>query len=45
MTDAVDVISFSIVGSIVALEYGLNIFGVILVAFCNGVGGGILRDV
>lgn len=45
MTDAVDVISFSIVGSIVALQYDFNIFGVILVAFCNGVGGGILRDV
>lgn len=45
VTDAVDVISFSIVGSIVALEYGFNIFGVIFVAFCNGVGGGIMRDV
>ncbi|AII14867.1 hypothetical membrane protein (UPF0126 domain) [Campylobacter iguaniorum] len=45
MTDAVDVISFSIVGAIVSIEYGLNIFGVILVAFFNGVGGGILRDV
>ncbi|EAI5647654.1 trimeric intracellular cation channel family protein [Campylobacter fetus] len=45
MTDAVDVISFSIVGAIVSLEYGLNVFGVVMVAFCNGVGGGILRDV
>ncbi len=44
-TDAIDVISFSIVGAMVASEFGLNIFGVILVAFANGVGGGILRDV
>lgn len=44
-TDAVDVISFSIVGSIVALQFEFNVFGVVLVAFCNGVGGGILRDV
>lgn len=44
-TDAIDVICFSIVGSIVAIQYDFNIFGVILVAFSNGVGGGILRDV
>ena len=44
MTDAVDVVSFSIVGAIVSLEFGLNIFGVIMVAFFNGVGGGIIRD-
>lgn len=44
-TDAIDVICFSIVGSMVSLEYGLNIFGVIMVAFINGVGGGIFRDI
>lgn len=43
-TDAVDVVSFSIVGAMVAIEYGYNIYGVILVALANGVGGGILRD-
>lgn len=45
LTDAIDVVSFSIVGAMVALQFEYNIFGVILVAFCNGVGGGILRDV
>lgn len=45
MTDAIDVISFSIVGAMVALQFDYNVFGVVLVAFCNGVGGGILRDV
>ena len=44
-TDAIDVVSFSIVGAVVALGFGLNIFGVVLIAFVNGVGGGILRDV
>lgn len=45
LTDAIDVISFSIVGAMIACEFGLNIFGAVMVAFCNGVGGGILRDV
>lgn len=44
-TDAIDVMAFSIVGSIVALEYDYNIFGVVAVGFINGVGGGILRDI
>lgn len=44
-TDAIDVIAFSIVGSMIAIEYGYNVFGVIMVAFCNGVGGGIFRDI
>lgn len=44
-TDAIGVVSFSIVGAMIACEFGLNIFGVILIAFANGVGGGILRDV
>ncbi|PSM53036.1 UPF0126 domain-containing membrane protein [Campylobacter blaseri] len=44
-TDAIDIVSFSIVGSIIALEYNLNIFGVAMIALCNGVGGGILRDI
>ena len=45
LTDAIDVVSFSIVGAMVALSYNHNVFGVVLIAFCNGVGGGILRDV
>ena len=44
MSDAIDIVSFSIVGSMVALEYGYNIFGVLLIALANGVGGGIFRD-
>lgn len=45
LTDAIDMASFSIVGAVVATAYDLNVFGVVLVAFTNGVGGGILRDI
>lgn len=44
-TDAFGIASFSIVGAIVALEYNFNFFGVTMLALCNGVGGGILRDI
>lgn len=44
-TDAFGIASFSIVGAIVAIEYGYNFFGVTMLALCNGVGGGILRDI
>lgn len=43
--DAIDVICFSIVGAMVAIEYDYNLFGVAFIAFFNGVGGGILRDI
>ena len=43
--DAIDGICFSIVGAMVAIEYSYNIFGVMMIAFFNGVGGGILRDI
>ncbi|AQW81727.1 trimeric intracellular cation channel family protein [Campylobacter pinnipediorum] len=43
--DAIDVICFSIVGAMVAIEHDYNIFGVAFIAFFNGVGGGILRDI
>lgn len=44
LTDAIDVVSFSIVGAMVAIEFECNIYGVLLTAMANGVGGGILRD-
>lgn len=44
-TDAVDIVSFTIVGSIIALQYNYNVFGVVMIGLCNGVGGGILRDI
>lgn len=45
LTDAIDMVSFSLVGAVVAVQFGLNVFGVVLLAFTNGVGGGILRDI
>lgn len=44
-TDAIDVVAFSIVGSIVAIEYNYNVFGVVAIGFINGVCGGLLRDI
>lgn len=43
--DAIDMVIFSIVGAMIACEYGYNVFGAAMMAFCNGVGGGILRDI
>ena len=34
-TDAVDLVSFSIVGAIVALQFGYNVFGVVILALFN----------
>lgn len=45
ISDAIGVVCFSIVGSIVALEKNQNIYGAVIIGFLNGVGGGILRDV
>jgi len=43
--DAIGLISFSITGSLVALESGYNLFGVIFLGFITAVGGGIIRDI
>lgn len=43
--DAIGLVAFSIAGTLVALHSDLNIFGIILLAFITGVGGGIIRDV
>jgi len=43
--DAINLVIFSIVGARIALEFGLNFFGVVFVALTTGVGGGILRDI
>lgn len=44
-TDAIDLVSFSIVGSIVSIEYNMNIYGAVIIGFLNGAGGGMLRDI
>jgi len=45
LSDSVGLVSFSIGGALVALEAGLNITGVLALAFITAVGGGIARDV
>lgn len=44
-TDAIGIVSFSLVGTMVTINHDYNVFGVVLIAFANGIGGGILRDV
>ena len=45
MSDSIGLVSFSITGALVALESGLNLTGVMALAFVTAVGGGITRDV
>lgn len=43
--DAIGLVAFSIAGAMVGIDYGFNVFGVILLSFVTAVGGGIVRDV
>jgi len=45
VSDSIGLVSFSITGAIVALEYHLNLAGVLSLSFLTAVGGGIARDV
>jgi len=45
VSDSIGLVSFSIAGALIALEYNLNITGVLALAFITAVGGGITRDV
>lgn len=45
ISDSIGLVSFSISGALIALEYSFNLTGVIILAFTTAVGGGILRDV
>lgn len=45
LSDSIGLISFSITGALVAIEAGLNLTGVLALAFVTAVGGGIIRDV
>jgi uncharacterized membrane protein YeiH len=42
--DAIGLVSFSITGSIIAIEHNLGYFGVIFISMISAVGGGVLRD-
>jgi len=45
LSDSIGLISFSISGALIALEYKLNFTGVLAISFITAVGGGIVRDV
>lgn len=45
LSDSIGLISFSITGALVAIEYHFNLAGVLAMAFITAVGGGIARDV
>jgi uncharacterized membrane protein YeiH len=45
ISDSIGLVSFSISGSIVALNSGFNIYGVVFLALITAVGGGMIRDV
>lgn len=44
ISDSIGLIAFSIAGAQVGLEFHLNFFGVIFLAFITAIGGGIVRD-
>jgi len=45
LSDSIGLVSFSVTGALVGIEYGFNLTGVISMAFVTAVGGGIVRDV
>ena len=45
VSDAIGLVSFSITGSIVAIQNDFNFLGVLILAFLTAVGGGTLRDI
>lgn len=45
LSDSIGLISFSITGALIAIGAGLNLTGVLALAFVTAVGGGIIRDV
>jgi len=45
ISDSIGLVSFSIAGALIAIESGLNITGVLALAFTTAVGGGITRDI
>ncbi len=45
LSDSIGLVSFSISGALIAIEYNFNLTGVVSMAFITAVGGGIARDV
>ncbi len=45
VSDSIGLISFSITGTLIAIEAELNLTGIVALSFVTAVGGGIIRDV
>lgn len=45
LSDSIGLVSFSIAGALIAIEHGLNLTGILALAFITAVGGGIARDI
>ena len=43
--DILGLIAFSISGVLVAMKKGLDVFGIVIIAFATSIGGGTIRDV
>ncbi len=44
LSDSLGLVAFSVTGTLVGIEAGLSIFGVMVLAFITASGGGIIRD-
>jgi uncharacterized membrane protein YeiH len=44
VSDSAGLVAFAIGGALVAMERGLNLFGVVILSLLTAVGGGMLRD-
>lgn len=44
ISDSIGVVAFGITGALVAIDHGLHLFGVAMIAFLMAAGGGLLRD-
>lgn len=45
LSDSIGLVSFSIAGTLIGIEQGLNLTGVLVLSFVTAVGGGIIRDI
>jgi uncharacterized membrane protein YeiH len=45
ISDTIGLVAFSITGALLALDAGLNIFGVLILSFLTAMGGGLTRDI
>lgn len=45
ITEVIGTVAFSVSGTIVAIDHGLDVFGVIFIGCITAVGGGIMRDI